>query len=342
MGKTYNRILSAMLLLLLAALLMRLLHPYINAFFGAFILYVTFRPMYMFLTGRAGIRSGLAAFIVITSTVIMVMVPLYLLFAIISTEIQQIIANAEGLEQLIYLLETSSLFIIRLIPDYIHTGVSLQESIEGLVAAGGGFLSSTLVSAAQVAGKRLLEFIIMYFLLFYLLTGDRSKFARSLQNSVPFNRDNTRKFLGEFRSVVRTILISTGAIAVIQGALLTVTFLLFGIEGAFLWGFVTVILSFIPALGPPLVWVPAAAIQLLQQDYFAAAGVFIGGLIVSSVDNLIRPAINKKVGQLHPLISVVGVIIGLNLFGLLGIIIGPLLVSYTLLTARMFSEEYLA
>jgi predicted PurR-regulated permease PerM len=342
MERPYDTILSAVLLLLLAALLACLLHPYINAFFGALILYVTFRPMYMFLTGKVKIRPGPAALIVITATIITVMVPLYVLFAIISTEIQQMIENAEGLEQLIYLMETSSLFIIRLIPDYMPAGISLQESIEGLVAAGGGFLSSMLVSAAQVAGKRLLEFTMMYFLLFYLLTGDRSKFARSLQNSVPFNRDNTRKLLEEFRSVVRTILISTSTIAVIQGALLTATFLLFGIEGAFLWGFVTMVLSFIPAVGPPLIWVPAAGIQLLQQDYFATAGVFIGGAIVSSVDNLIRPAINKKVGRLHPLISVIGVIIGINLFGLLGVIIGPLLVSYTLLTARMFSEEYMA
>ncbi|MDK2834273.1 MAG: hypothetical protein PWR29_1501 [Methanolobus sp.] len=342
MERPYDTILSAVLLLLLAALLACLLHPYINAFFGALILYVTFRPMYMFLTGKVKIRPGPAALIVIAATIITVMVPLYVLFAIISTEIQQMIENAEGLEQLIYLMETSSLFIIRLIPDYMPAGISLQESIEGLVAAGGGFLSSMLVSAAQVAGKRLLEFTMMYFLLFYLLTGDRSKFARSLQNSVPFNRDNTRKLLEEFRSVVRTILISTSTIAVIQGALLTATFLLFGIEGAFLWGFVTMVLSFIPAVGPPLIWVPAAGIQLLQQDYFATAGVFIGGAIVSSVDNLIRPAINKKVGRLHPLISVIGVIIGINLFGLLGVIIGPLLVSYTLLTARMFSEEYMA
>ncbi|MCQ6963061.1 AI-2E family transporter [Methanolobus chelungpuianus] len=342
MESPYNRILSAMLLLLLAALLVRLLHPYINAFFGALILYVTFRPMYMFLTERANIRPGLAALLVITATILTVMLPLYVLFAIIATELQQMIANAESLEQFIYLLETSSMFIIRLIPHYMPSGASLQESIAGIVAAGGGFLSPMLVSAAQIAGKRLLELIIMYFLLFYLLIGDRSKFAHSLQNSVPFNGDNTRKLLEEFRSVVRTILISTGAIAIIQGALLTVTFLLFGIEGAFLWGFVTMILSFIPALGPPLVWIPAAAFQLLEHDYFAAAGVFFGGIIVSSVDNLIRPAINQKVGRLHPLISVIGVIIGLKLFGLLGIIIGPLLVSYTLLTARMFSEEYMA
>lgn len=342
MERPHSTILSALLLMLLAVLLACLLYPYINSFFGAFILYVVFRPMYMFLTGRMKIRPGLAALIVITATIIMVMVPLYVLFAVISTEIQQIIADVEGMEQLIYLLETNSLFIIRLIRDYMPSGISLQESITGLVAASGGFLSSALVSAAQGAGKRFLEFIIMYFLLFYLLIGDRSKFALSLQKSVPFNRDNTRKLLGEFRSMVRTILISTGAIAIIQGALLTITFLLLGIEGAFLWGFVATILSFIPALGPVLIWVPAAAIQLLQQDYFAAAGVLVGGAIVSSVDNLIRPALNKKVGRLHPLISVVGVIIGLNMFGLLGIIIGPLLVSYTLLTARMFSEEYMA
>jgi predicted PurR-regulated permease PerM len=83
-------------------------------------------------------------------------------------------------------------------------------------------------------------------------------------------------------------------------------------------------------------------IQLVQQDYFTAVGILIGGVILSSIDNVLRPIIQDKVGRIHPLESLIGVIIGLNLFGLLGIIIGPLLISYVVLMAKMFNEEYLS
>jgi predicted PurR-regulated permease PerM len=117
---------------------------------------------------------------------------------------------------------------------------------------------------------------------------------------------------------------------------------LLGVEGAFLWGFVAVFLSFLPAVGATLIWIPAVIIQLIQQDYFIAVGILVGGIILSSVDNLLRPAIQNKVGSIHPLESIIGVIIGLNLFGLLGIVIGPLLISYVVLMAKMFNEEYLS
>jgi predicted PurR-regulated permease PerM len=340
-GHSYERTLSTIFLVILAAVLAYALYPYINAFFGAFILYVVFRPMYMFFINRLGMASSLAAVLVIVITALVVLVPLHILFTIMIMEIQDLITNVGGISSIQSLLGTNSIIAIHLIRDMVPSDISTQEKIIELTSSAASLLSAMLISAAQSAGKRLLELIIMYFTLFYMFIGEKSYFVRSLHNAVPFNEKNTMELLSEFRSMVRTILVSSGVIAVIQGGLLTITFLIFGLEGAFLWGFVTLILSFIPALGPPIIWVPATIIQLLQQDYISAAGVFAGGMILSSVDNLIRPAINKKVGQLHPLVSIIGVIVGLNLFGLLGIIMGPLLLSYTLLLSRMFHEEYL-
>jgi predicted PurR-regulated permease PerM len=341
MERGYKRALSMLLIIILTAVLAYAISPYINAFFGAFILYVIFRPLYIFLTATMGMRASLAAVTVIIVTVMIVLIPIYILLTIVILEIQDLLAGIGGITDLASIVETNSLLAMQLIRDILPPAINLQERITGLAVSAAGLLSTVLIGAVRDAGKRFLEFSIMYFMLFYLLVGGSSEFVRSLRSAVPFNEENTRELLSRFDSVVKTILISSGVIAVIQGMLLTVTFLLFGLEGAFLWGFMTFILSFIPALGTPIIWAPAVLIQLLQQDYTSAAGVFIGGMIVSSVDNLMRPAINKKVGQLHPLVSLIGVVIGLNLFGLMGIIIGPLLLSYTILTARMFHDEYL-
>ena len=118
------------------------------------------------------------------------------------------------------------------------------------------------------------------------------------------------------------------------------SFLIFGIQGAFLWGFVTAILSFFPVIGPPFVWIPAAVIQFFQGDYRAGGGILIFGLILSNIDNLIRPYLAEKISKIHPLVSLVGIFVGVLSFGVMGIFIGPLLLALTILILRMFEEEY--
>ncbi|WP_406656947.1 AI-2E family transporter [Methanolobus sp. ZRKC2] len=340
MMESFNKMSQALLIIaVLTAVLAYALYPYINAFFGAFILYVLFRPMYRALTSHLKIRGSIAAIAVICSTVIIILIPLYVLLTIVIFEAQNIIMNIDTITAY---MESINTYITNVNRDLLPVELNLQEKMLELVANVANYFSVLVLNAIQSVGKRIIEFVIMYFLLFYLLIGENSSFARDLQRAIPFNEENTMKLLNEFKSLVKTTLISTGVIAIVQGGLLALTFTILDIEGAILWGFITAILSFLPVVGPPLIWIPAAIFQFLQQDYIGAAGVLIAGFVLSSVDNFIRPAIQEKVGKIHPLVSLIGVIIGLNLFGLLGIIIGPLLLSYIVLMARMFNEEYLA
>lgn len=338
--KHSGKMLQALLILgILAVVLAYALYPYLNAFFGAFILYAVFRPMYKKLTGRFKIKTGLSAIISILTSIIVILIPLYLLMTIVILEIQEAIAN---IGEILLYTETLSTYIAQLNIDSLPVAVDLQEKLVELASIAANFFSVLLLNAVQSLGQRAIEFTIMYFLLYYLFVGEGSDFSNDLKKAFPFNAKNTEILINKFKSTVNTTLISAGLIAIIQGTLLTVTFLILGIEGAFLWGFITAILSFLPVVGATFVWAPAMLIQLVQQDYFSAGGIFIGGIVLSSIDNFIRPAIQKKVGQIHPLVSLIGVIIGLNLFGLLGIVIGPLLLSYVIIMAKMFNEEYMS
>ena len=136
-------------------------------------------------------------------------------------------------------------------------------------------------------------------------------------------------------------MISSGAVALFQGIILTITFLIVKIQGAFLWGSMATLLSFVPVFGSTLVWVPATIIQFLLKDYTAGIAILAAGIFVSLVDSFLRPMIQKKVGEIHPFLSLIGIIIGVSLFGLIGIVIGPLLLSYFILTLEMFSKEYI-
>ncbi|MDG6245077.1 MAG: AI-2E family transporter [Methanolobus sp.] len=332
---------AIIVLFILSSLFAYALYPYINAFLTAFILYVILKPLHRFLTIDHKIRSDISAIFVLIVSVIIILVPVYILLALVYLEIQSLFSDTTWVFSYIE-LATRYIHIIESIVLPVEIDLELERRLMEFLSTLANLISGAAVDTLSVIGQKLIELVIMYFLLFYLLVGDNSKFAQSLRNAVPFNEDNTKKLLNKFSSLVKTILFSSGIIAVIQGTILTITFLLLGIEGAFFWGFVTLILSFLPMVGPPVIWLPSLALQLIQGDYFIAMGVLIGGIIHTLVDEVLRPVVQKRVGQIHPLVTIVGVLTGLKLFGLLGIILGPLLISYVLLVALMIHDEYLS
>ncbi|MDD3247150.1 MAG: AI-2E family transporter [Methanosarcina sp.] len=343
MERSAKMVLALILILILTAVIAYAVLPFKNYFFSAFILFVIFRPLYHFLRKRARIGRSLASIFVIVISIFVVLIPLYFLLSVIVSETQQLLTDQESIIASIKTggqLLTSFLSHLNIPQESLQT--KIEEKVMGFVSDTVSFTSRFILGSIQSLSQQFVGLTIMYFLLYYLFTGENSSFMQKISVAIPFNEENTARLLQEFKTIVRTTLIATGAIALVQGGILTIVFLFFGIQGAFLWGSIAAILSFLPVVGAPFVWVPAFIIQLLQQDYTAGIGIFIAGLVISTVDNFLRPAIQNKVGAIHPFQSLLGIIIGISLFGLIGIVIGPLLLSYFILTVEMFSEEYLS
>ncbi|MCQ6963252.1 AI-2E family transporter [Methanolobus chelungpuianus] len=329
---------ALVLLALLVIVLAYSLYPYISAFFGAFILYAVFKPIYSFMTSRLKIKPSIAAFSIIIMSILIILIPLYALLSVVFIQVQTLLEDINGIYSNI---DSALNYIDHMSNNMLPMEIALRERLMDIAASVANSVSIMAVGAISTIGQRIIEFIIMYFVLFYLLVGDRSEFAQSLEKAIPFSEKNRNKLLGQFPRLVKTILVSSSIIAILQGFILMVTFLLLDIKGAFLWGFVTMILAFLPVVGPPIIWVPTLAFQIIQGDMFTAAGVLAGGIIHTLVDEVLRPFVQKRVGHVHPLVTLVGVVTGVKFFGLLGIIIGPLLISYVLLVAAMFHDEYL-
>ncbi len=131
-------------------------------------------------------------------------------------------------------------------------------------------------------------------------------------------------------------------LAVIQGGIATLGYYLFDVPSALLFGFLTCFATVIPIVGTALVWFPLAAYLALSGDWTHAAGLLLYcGLIVTNIDNLIRFILQKKMADTHPLITIFGVVIGLSLFGFMGVIFGPLLLSIFILCVNIFKTQYL-
>ena len=153
---------------------------------------------------------------------------------------------------------------------------------------------------------------------------------------------NKDEVLNEINMIVKSNAIGIPLLAVIQGIVAVIGYFIFQTPDPLLFGFLTCIATIIPIVGTALVWVPLAAYMALNGDWVHALGLAIYALLViTNVDNLIRFILQKKLADIHPLITVFGVVIGLSLFGFMGIIFGPLLLSLFLLCIDIFKKSYL-
>jgi Predicted permease len=343
MKKNVKMALAFLIIAVLTVVIAYATLPYLNYIFGALILFVIFRSLYHFLIRKARVGKQFAAILVIIISIFVVLIPLYFLLSVIVSEIQQLLFDQASINASIqagghFLMEL--LLRLNIPADIFQT--KIEEKAMELGSQAVNYTSLFILGSIQSLSHQSIGLLIMYFLLYYLFIGEDSDFMRKMSVAVPFNEENTATLLEEFRTIVRTTLIATGAVAFIQGAILTIVFLIFNIQGAVLWGALAAILSFLPVVGAPLVWVPIIIIQLMQGNYIAGICILATGLFISVIDNFLRPIIQKKVGEIHPFLSLLGVVIGVSLFGLIGIVIGPLLLSYFVLTVQMFSREYLS
>lgn len=307
--------------------------PYINALFGALILYVLFSPVFRWINSKLRLPR-LSALITIFLTIMIVIIPIILLSSFLVTKVQDITHRAERFVE--------DLQSIEFLDQYIDE-IDLEKEVKSQIYQIANVLRGSIFTVLNKVTLFILNLLVMYFLLYYLLirANDIKRFGFEI---IPFSKKNSNLLMKEFSNITNSVIISTGAIALMQGFLLGVIFLLFnvsGAAGALFWGIIGFFLSFLPVVGIPLLWIPAGLIKLFEGEPFLAAGVFVSGFILSNVDNFIRPAIQSRVGKIHPLITLIGVFIGIPFFGLMGLIVGPLLLSYFFLSLKMFKEEYI-
>jgi predicted PurR-regulated permease PerM len=159
---------------------------------------------------------------------------------------------------------------------------------------------------------------------------------------LPFDTMQSQQFGLELKNITFSNIIGQGLIGLSQGIIVALGFLIFGIPDPLFWGIVSIFVCFLPVVGAPIIFVPAAIIELSSGNHVAGYGMLIwGGVLVTLVDNFLRQFISKKIADTHPLITIIGVIIGIPLFGLIGLVIGPFLISFFFLLIKMYEGSYM-
>jgi predicted PurR-regulated permease PerM len=181
----------------------------------------------------------------------------------------------------------------------------------------------------------------MYFMLYFMIVNVR-KMEDAMYEYIPFKDGNVELIGREVKIMVTSSTIGIPLIALIQGFVGLVGYLIIGIDEPFLWFVATCITAMMPVVGAALVYVPLTIMLFAKGDTGRGIAMAIWGFgLIGLVDNLFRFMINKKLGDIHPLVTIFGVIVGLNLFGFIGLVFGPLLISMFILLLRIYGSEFL-
>lgn len=323
-----RNIITLVLLLLLGAVIAYAVRGIIGALLGTMVMYTIFRPLNIWLVERLKWRRPLAAVSIIIISFLIIVLPFLGIGTMLTNKVVELVKNPEWIKNTVNTINEYA-------GDKLGKPDLLREQLEKSASYLGGLFTSLLSGAAGL----FLDITVMYFLLYFMFINFRG-FERGLLRYSPFRIENAIKFGHELRNITYSNVIGQTFIALVQGGALALGFWIFGFNDALFWGVICAILAFVPLLGPPLIFVPAAIYAFTQGDNFAAIGLLVYGfVVVINIDNVLRLIIAKKVGDIHPIITVVGVIIGIPLFGVMGLVYGPLLLSYFLITVRIYEAN---
>ncbi|HEX8796685.1 MAG TPA: AI-2E family transporter [Polyangiaceae bacterium] len=219
---------------------------------------------------------------------------------------------------------------------------ALEERLQGQLGRVANLAATAAGFLVQASAGLILTLVVAMWTMNAVLR-DWPRIARHLERLLPLHPRHTRALVAEFRDVGRRAFVGSVTTAVVQGVLAGIGFAIFGVPQAVTWGALLALLSFIPVIGVPLVWVPAA-VWLLTTGHVARAILLTAWclvLVMAVNDYVIRPRLVGRGanGGAHPLLMLVGLLGGISVFGIAGVIVGPVIVSLFVAAARIYERE---
>lgn len=326
----YWRYSLVVIILLMGGVIFYEMTPYLGGVLGASTIYVLLRGQALYLTERRHMRRSIMAILMLLETILIFLIPLGLLVWLVVSQLQQVNLNPHSL---LVPAERVAAFV----RDKTGYDVLSSGNVQSIVS----ILPKVGQAVMGGIGSFAVNVLVLLLVLYFMLTGGR-KMEKYIGDLLPFNKRNKREILKEFYMVVRSNAIGVPLLAILQGAIAMAGYYIFGAPGALLWGILSCFATIIPVIGTAIIWIPLALYLGISGSWGNAIGLAAYCIVVvSNVDNLIRSVLQKKMADTHPLITIFGVVIGLPLFGFMGVIFGPLLLSIFVLCVKIFKAQYL-
>jgi len=240
-----------------------------------------------------------------------------------------------------WLLCKTTNFFVSFLPNK-NLDYYLQTTIEKIT----GFIIFNASSFVASIPTILLNFFVMIFVVFYLLK-DGDIISKRIKNIIPLKESHKQQVIERFHNITYAVFYGNISLAVLQGILGIIGFFVLGVPSPLLWGFVMMLFALIPYFGTAIIWLPAALnlifIGYLQNSSASTIkGIILivyGVLIISTIDNVLKPKIIGSKAQVHPILVLLGVLGGLNLFGFIGLILGPVMLALLMTFINIYEKE---
>jgi len=331
------------LVVVISALFLTMIHQFLMAIFMAGLFSAMVSPLHRRLTDKLRGRENLASVLTVIGIVLLVLTPLAILITLV---VAQAISVGQSVTPWVqgFIKEPSTLSaLMEKIPYYEeilpYRDIIIQKAGE-MVGAVSTFLIDSLSSFTKVTIDAIFSSVIMLYVMFYFLSMGNVLLAKILY-FLPLDDNNEQKLLKRFTSVARATIKGTLIIGIMQGAICGIAFAIAGIQGPVFWGSVMAVMSIIPAFGTAIIWLPALVILALTGHF---GGVVIlavlCGAVAGNLDNVLRPRLVGKDTEMHDLFVLFGTLGGISMFGLVGIILGPIVAALFITIWEIYGEAF--
>ena len=329
-----NKLTLLLLLVLISAVFLAMVRHFLMALLLAGIFSGLARPVYRRLNRLLGQRPALASAATLAILVMVVLIPLGIFLGIVTAQAIKVGQSVSPWVQAQVNQPAAFSELLRHIPFYDKVAELILPYHETILRKAGelvGTLSRFLIGSLRSVTVVTVQFLFMLFVLlysmfFFLMDGER--LLGKILYYLPLEDRDEQRMLDKFTSVTRATLKGTAVIGLIQGTLAGAAFAVVGIPSAVFWGTVMAVLSIIPGIGAGLVWGPAALILAAGGHWTKSIALALFcGLVVGGLDNFLRPRLLGKDTQMHELMILFSTLGGIAMFGVLGVIIGPIIAA---------------
>lgn len=324
-----RQIILLSVIILIAVLLLKHLYIFLPGVLGAITLYILSRESYFRLTSQKKWRKGWTALLYILGYTVIIGLPIYLAIVLISPKLISLFNNPV---EIMVAVKSFSARIEDATNMELFSSETVKNTTRNIANRFPGFLTGT----ANIISNLLIAFFVLYYMLVH-----GKKMENFLENFIPLRHNNFAILSLETKLMIKANAIGIPLLATIQGMVASLGYWIFGVNDFGVWGFITGVCSLIPIVGTGLVWLPLTVYLFAIDRTWEGVGLGVYSLIIlTNIDYVARITVLRKIGDVHPLITIFGVIVGLSMFGFLGLIFGPLLISYFILLVKIYRNEF--
>ncbi len=338
-----NKSVLLTMVFLISAVFLVMINQFLMPLFMAGLFSAMASPMHRWISKKIGNRDTLASAITIVGVILLVLIPLSILIGVVVGQALKVGQSVTPWVQTFIEEPTALGVYFERIPFYEQVLPYRDEIIQRLgqlVGTVSTFLIDSLSSATKMTMSAIFGTIIMLYVMFYFLTMGNVLLKKILY-FLPLHDSDEQRLLIRFTSVTRATIKGTLIIGFMQGTICGIAFAIAGIEGPVFWGSVMAVTSVIPAFGTAIVWGPALIILALLGDFSGVVilAVICGG-VAGNLDNIVRPRLVGKDTEMHDLFVLFGTLGGIAMFGLMGIIIGPIIAALFITIWEIYGDAF--